>query len=158
MLHNVRKRDVNEVLSGVFLAHETSKTGQAPGIWVVEGSSHDSEQNAPPGMGIAEFTQHMKSISNDFDRDTAILTGEYQNTPLRVDWLKHSLDLEAYWLRPTVDIDSVSLTVWNPEFTEPVMLHAYPSRAKTLSVDNKLAVLHNGKRKPLSHCEYYVSR
>jgi hypothetical protein len=153
MLQGVRGRHVNNVMAGVFLDPLSSPRGQAPGITVIEGPEPAANRDTTTGMGISEFTHHLLEIEDPFLRQMMLLTGGNGEQPLVLNWLKAAIDLQEEWLLAMVDIDSVSLTVLNPQFTAPAVIHAYPARAATLSTDNGLRVLHKGQLRPLSHCK-----
>ncbi|KAB5588112.1 Cell wall alpha-1,3-glucan synthase ags1 [Ceratobasidium theobromae] len=148
MLQGIRSRKVNDVLAGVFLAQSSPQSTLPPGITIVPGPTTRRDTS---GMAIAEFTQHLLEIEDLFERQKALLSGGNPDRPLKLNWLKDTIDLEEDWLLPSVDIDSLSLTISNPKFMEPVVIHAYPPRAATISTDNGLKVLHNGQERPLSH-------
>ncbi|KAB5587941.1 Cell wall alpha-1,3-glucan synthase ags1 [Ceratobasidium theobromae] len=148
MVQGVRSRKVNDVLAGVFLAQSSPQSTLPPDITIVPGPTTRRDTS---GMAIAEFTQHLLEIKDLFERQKALLSGSDPDHPLKLNWLKDTIDLEEDWLLPSVDIDSLSLTTSNPQFMEPVVIHAYPPRAATISTDNGLKVLHNGQERPLSH-------
>jgi hypothetical protein len=94
----------------------------------------------------------IRSIQNLAERDRAVLTGVHRGTPIVLDWRKDALVVEEDWLEIGMDIDSLSLTVDDPHLMASVSIQTYPTRATTMTTDNRLRVDVNGVETPLSHC------
>ena len=68
-----------------------------------------------------------------------ILTGlGTDDRPISLDWLKDAHIMEPDWLVSATDIDSLSLTVKEPELCEMIAIYPYPSRLMTMNTNNEL--------------------
>lgn len=131
---------------------DTSNVRWLPGFTVVGGKDDEEELERPEDcLGVRMMCDSLRYLGEGQERNVAILTGTNAGKPLRLNWAKDSLDLEEEWLSASMDVDSLSLTAKDPEFTMPAVLHAYPPRASTLTSDNGLKVDVDGVATPLSH-------
>lgn len=123
-----------------------------PGLTIVGGKDDEEELERPEDcLGVKSMCDVLSFLKEDEERSVAILTGTNAGKPLRLNWVKDSLDLDQDWLSASLDVDSLSLTASDPEFTMPAVLHAYPPRASTLTNDNGLKVDVDNVATPLSH-------
>jgi hypothetical protein len=150
-LQAVREREVGQVLIGAFMQDGPTPRRLPAGISVVEGGTHGRPADQGNAMGVREFITAVRNIEDLAERDRAILTGVHRGEVLNLDWRKDSLDIEEDWLEIAMDIDSLSLTVEDPQFTASVALQLYPARATTLTCDNRLRVDVDGVETPFSH-------
>ncbi|KAG8710103.1 hypothetical protein FRC08_017618 [Ceratobasidium sp. 394] len=158
MLQGIRARNKDDVLSGACLLPGRRPSQVAAGVTLIEGPRPPGPGDHPNAVGIAEFRRLVMSIQDGLERDRVLLTGRQGGRHLKLDWRKDNLELDEDVYEIAMDIDSLSLTVQDPVFTSPVSVQAYPSRAKTLTTDNHLRVLHRGVETPLSHCEHHTIR
>ncbi|KAG9097030.1 hypothetical protein FRC07_010846, partial [Ceratobasidium sp. 392] len=115
------------------------------------GSDEEGLLDPDGGVGLQRFLTGLESLPSGMVCSKAVLTGEHMNTPLMLNWIKESIDVEEEWLTAGFDIDSLSLTASDPQFTSPITFYAYPPRASTLTTDNGLSVNVNGQVKKMSH-------
>lgn len=118
---------------------------------MVEGMMGGRPADRENAMSVCEFVAAVQGIESREERDRAVLTGVHNGETLNLDWRKDSLAMEEDWLKIATDIDSLSLTVDNPQFTSSVSIQLYPARATTQTSDNRLRVDVNGVKTPLSH-------
>ena len=150
-IQSVRERDMEQILIGAFMRDGPVPSRLPAGISIVEGLTQDKPADQDNAMSIREFVTAVRDIESHEERDRAILTGVHRGEVLNLDWRKDSLNIEEDWLDVTVDIDSLSLTVDDPQFTASVTLQLYPARATTMTSDNRLRVDVDGTETPLSH-------
>jgi hypothetical protein len=153
-VQGVREREVDQILIGAFFQDGPQPPRLPAGISIVEGMMGRRPADQDTTLSIQEFVEAVRSIDSYEERDRAILTGEYRGEILNLDWRKDSLALEEDWLQIAMDIDSLSLTVDNPQFTASVSIQLYPARATTQTSDNRLRVDVNGVETPLSHSRF----
>ncbi|KAG9085610.1 hypothetical protein FS749_004289 [Ceratobasidium sp. UAMH 11750] len=141
-----------ELLKAVLLEEDhTPSRWLPPGIHVVGGDNEEHLESPEDCVGVVRMGHMLSYLKEGRERSHAILTGQNRGEPLRLDWANNPMDLEPEYLCVSLDIDSLSLTATNPQFTMPATLHAYPPRSTTLTTDNGLRVNLNGKERPLSH-------
>lgn len=158
-VQGVREREMDQILIGAFFRDGPVPSRLPPGISIVEGMMGRRPADQDNTLSIREFVAAVRNIESHEERDRAILTGEHCGVVLNLDWRKDSLAIEEDWLQIATDIDSLSLTVDNPQFTALVSIQLYPARATTQTSDNRLRVDVNGVETPLSHsrCSTYLS-
>ncbi|QRV99209.1 capsular polysaccharide export protein [Ceratobasidium sp. AG-Ba] len=100
------------------------------------GSSDDQLDETSSGPGLKRFLQGIRSIPEGKERSEALLTGERRNQNLSLDWTKDSIALDEGWLSAGLDIDSLSLTARDPQFTSPVQFYLYPLEPKLSHIPN----------------------
>ncbi|KAG8690621.1 hypothetical protein FRC11_010346 [Ceratobasidium sp. 423] len=124
-----------------------------PGIYVVHQGDDEEEVLESPekGIGIGRFTTSLECLREGEERSKALLTGTHQNVQMHLNWEAGASEPEIEYLSVSFDIDSLSLTVANPEFKEAVVMYPYPPRASTLTTDNGLKCRAFGDVRPLSH-------
>ena len=153
----VREREREQILIGAFMRDGPVPSRLPAGISIVEGLTQGKPADQENPMSVREFVTAVRDIKSLEERDRAILTGEHRGEVLNLDWRKDLLDMEEDWLDIGMDIDSLSLTVDDPQFTASVSLQLYPARATTLTSDNRLRVDVNGVETPLSHSRCLTS-
>ncbi|KAG9124143.1 hypothetical protein FRC07_012664 [Ceratobasidium sp. 392] len=142
-------RDHQLLLQAALLSEPIRRSRAQSGISVVD--SHLVKPDS--GSSIGEYIATIRDIENRDPRAKvwAFLTGQVAGKQLALNWLKDSVHPDEEWMDIALDIDSLSLTVDEPEFSMPVAVNAYPARASTLSSDNGLRIWVDGQKRPLSH-------
>ncbi|KEP46031.1 hypothetical protein V565_222570, partial [Rhizoctonia solani 123E] len=125
-----------------------------PGVRMYQRPDGTHNQDPSIGMSILEFCSYIESLPSAEAQNRAILQGtKLDGTPLVLNWLKDSIDLDPSALVRTLDLDSLSATLLKPVFKSIVNIAAWPDRSRTLTTNNGLQIYHKGKRRPLSHFE-----
>ncbi|EUC57546.1 hypothetical protein RSOL_224660, partial [Rhizoctonia solani AG-3 Rhs1AP] len=123
-----------------------------PGVRMYQRPDGTHNQDPSIGMSILEFCSYIESLPSAEAQNRAILQGtKLDGTPLVLNWLKDSIDLDPSALVRTLDLDSLSATLLKPVFKSIVNIAAWPDRSRTLTTNNGLQIYHKGKRRPLSH-------
>ncbi|KAG9083113.1 hypothetical protein FRC06_004693 [Ceratobasidium sp. 370] len=144
------------LMQALLLEGETSSLTWAPEAEPKDDSDEEGLIDAGGGAGLRQFLRGLATLAGGQERSKAILTGEHRNHPLHLNWAKETVDLDEEWLTAGLDIDSLSLTAKNPQFTSPAVFYAYPPRSSTLTTDNGLSVNLEGNAKKLSHSTYHL--
>ncbi|QRV97793.1 capsular polysaccharide export protein [Ceratobasidium sp. AG-Ba] len=151
LLANTGAQLADSLEQAVLLEGETANLTWAPDALSGYDSSGNESRDSVSGPGVKRFLQGVRSIPDGRERSQTLLTGERRNQNLSLNWTRDSIEIEEEWLKAGLDIDSLSLTAENPQFTMPLQFYLYPPRASTLTTDNGLSVLVDGKPKKLSH-------
>ncbi|KAG8717728.1 hypothetical protein FRC08_006826 [Ceratobasidium sp. 394] len=144
-------RDHEALLRAALLSNPTHARLNPPGISVVNRGVLRGKTGNESSLNLQEYINTMRDLPDAQAKVRAFLTGQVRGEQLSLNWLKDTLDLDEDYVEAATDVDSLSLTVDDPEFSMPVAINAYPSRASTLSTDNGLRVLVDNKEHPLSH-------
>ncbi|KAG8735605.1 hypothetical protein FRC10_010359 [Ceratobasidium sp. 414] len=151
LLAGTKARLPGRVMEATLLKRGTkAPVNFLPGITVVGGEDEGLE--CPEDCISTRLMCHALShLKEGRERSLAVLTGTHNGQTLHLNWAKDTVDLEEEYLTANLDIDSLSLTATDPQFTMPATLHAYPPRASTLTTDNGLSISWEGEKRPLSH-------
>ncbi|KAG8713535.1 hypothetical protein FRC09_018609 [Ceratobasidium sp. 395] len=141
------------LMRGLLLEGEAETLSWVPDAPLSGCSDEEGLLNLDGGAGLRRFLQGLSHLRDGRERSLAILTGEHRNQHLHLNWSKETVDIEEEWLTAGLDVDSLSLTAEQPQFTSGVVLYAYPPRSGTLTTDNGLSVYVDNKAKKLSHSE-----
>lgn len=133
---------------------KTARPRWLPGVSIVDGGDEEKLERREDCLGIHATCETLSHLRAGQERSLAVLTGTNAGHHIRVDWTKDSLDYKEEWLSASLDVDSLSLTATDPEFTMPAVLHAYPARASTLTTKNHLFVKVYNVKTPLSHSRF----
>ncbi|KAG8777710.1 hypothetical protein FRC12_000239 [Ceratobasidium sp. 428] len=139
------------LMQGLLLAGESELIPWAPDVLSSEGSDEEGPLDPEGGTGLRRFLQGLSYLQEGRERSLAMLTGEHRNQPLHLNWTKETVDISEEWFTAGLDVDSLSLTATQPQFTSGVVFYAYPPRSGTLTTDNGLSVKFEGTSKKLSH-------
>ncbi|KAG8715125.1 hypothetical protein FRC09_016897 [Ceratobasidium sp. 395] len=139
------------LMQGLLPAGESELIPWAPDVLSSEGSDEEGPLDPEGGTGLRRFLQGLSYLQEGRERSLAMLTGEHRNQPLHLNWTKETVDISEEWFTAGLDVDSLSLTATQPQFTSGVVFYAYPPRSGTLTTDNGLSVKFEGTSKKLSH-------
>ncbi|KAG9099581.1 hypothetical protein FS749_000904 [Ceratobasidium sp. UAMH 11750] len=151
LLADVVTRLPGSLLKAILLEDDYRPIRWLPGIHVVGGEREEELEKPEDCLGVARMGLALGYLRPGRERSLAVLTGENRGQPLRLNWAAETLHINEEWLSASLDIDSLSLTTSDPQFTIPATLHAYPPRSTTLTTDNGLSITVNGVKRPLSH-------
>ena len=155
LLHGVSSAAPDHFLESLLLrTGDVSNVRWLPGVTVVGGEDEEELERPQDCLGVRIMCEALRHLKEGQERSLAVLTGTNAGQPLRLNWAKDSLDLDEEWLSASLDVDSLSLTVADPDFTSPAVVHPYPPRAGTLTNDNGLSVSVDGVKTPLSHSKW----
>lgn len=135
MLEGVMGRSFDNLERAVFLSPRPHRLPRAPV------HRYPSEQNKDNALSIEELVgmfalQGGPRVAANYRR---ILTGlGTDDKPIHLDWLKDSRTMEPNWLVAATDVDSLSLTVKEPELCQMIAIYPYPNRTMTMNIDNEL--------------------
>ncbi|KDN39866.1 hypothetical protein RSAG8_08517, partial [Rhizoctonia solani AG-8 WAC10335] len=151
MIHGP-KRNIEDILQYTAVDPAKDKwAGEevAPGVLAYQRPDGTSDQDPETGMSLLQFCTYVQGLSPEMRR-WAILTGlKPDGTPLILNRLKDSLVLQKEWLVLSTDIGSMSFTGYSPKFTMIVNITPWPDRARTLTTNKKLSIIHDGAVRPL---------
>ncbi|KAG9096971.1 hypothetical protein FRC06_008148 [Ceratobasidium sp. 370] len=152
LLAGTKARLPGRVVEATLLTRSTkAPVNFLPGITIVGGEDEEGLECPDDGMSTRLMCHALSHLKNGRERSLAVLTGTHNGQTLHLNWAKDTVDLEEEYLTANLDIDSLSLTTTDPQFTMPATLHAYPPRASTLTTDNGLSIMWEGEKRPLSH-------
>jgi hypothetical protein len=154
LLANVGAQLPDSLMGALLLEGDMDHMEWAPDAELSGNSDEEGLEDPDGGVGLRRFQRGLSTIPRGLDRSKAILTGVHHDLPLSLNWAKESVDLEEDWLKPGLDVDSLSLTAREPQFTDHIVIYPYPPRGSTLTTDNGLSVrLGKKKIKKMSHSE-----
>ncbi|KAG8721062.1 hypothetical protein FRC08_016035 [Ceratobasidium sp. 394] len=152
LLAGTKARLPGRVMEATLLTRGTKPLASfLPGITVVGGENEQGLECPEDGISARLMCHALSSLQEGRERSVAMLTGTHHGRTFHLNWAKDTIDLEEEYLTANLDIDSLSLTAADPQFTMPATLHAYPPRASTLTTDNGLSIVWEGEKRPLSH-------
>ncbi|QRW12360.1 capsular polysaccharide export protein [Ceratobasidium sp. AG-Ba] len=151
LLADVGAQLPQSLLKALLLEGESDAMPWAPDARSEDESDDGGLEDPNGGVGLPTFLRGLRSIPEGRERSRAILTGERLNESMSLNWMKDRVELQEEWLTAGLDIDSLSLTADNPQFTSSVVFYTYPPRSSTLTTDNGLSVNYGGKSLKLSH-------
>ncbi|KAG8689802.1 hypothetical protein FRC09_012252 [Ceratobasidium sp. 395] len=151
LLANTGGQVAESLMPALFLGRESERLPWAPEAQPLEASDEDGPLDPAGGAGLRRFLQGLSHLRDGRERSLAVFTGEHHNQPLHLNWTKETVDISEEWLTAGLDIDSLSLTAKEPQFTSGVVFYAYPPRSGTLTTDNGLAIGFDNKTIKLSH-------
>jgi hypothetical protein len=147
MLVGTSGRSLEDLQTAVFL-------GQLPS-WPDHLSDHRLQQ--PDALSLNEYYDLVHAVGGpeSIAGQRLLVTGEYEGSRVRLDWLKDAAHLEKEWLMAGTDVDSLSLTTQDaPLFLQAGSFYPYPSRALTVTARNNLQVNVSGTVLEMHTCEW----
>ncbi|KAB5587806.1 hypothetical protein CTheo_8752 [Ceratobasidium theobromae] len=110
---------------------------------------HPEAHSVEEVLSIFESAGGLKDLKN-LQRMVVGVTPDAKH--LFLDWTKDAHALESEWFLPSTDIDSLSLTIRDPELCMQASVYPYPDRGMTMSVCNELQVNIMGKLIYMHQC------
>ncbi|KAG9125557.1 hypothetical protein FRC07_007124 [Ceratobasidium sp. 392] len=146
-------RDPSLLLQAALLVDPTRRSRAQSGVSIVTCGGQGPVDDSESSDSINEYIAAIRDIKDPDPcaKVWAFLTGQVAGEQLVLDWLKDTVHPNEDWMDIAHDIDSLSLTVDEPEFSMPVAINAYPPRASTVTSDNGLRIWLDGRKRPLSH-------
>ncbi|KDN41833.1 hypothetical protein RSAG8_07204, partial [Rhizoctonia solani AG-8 WAC10335] len=106
-------------------------------------------------LTLGELVEQFRNAGGGAKNRRQILTGITPNLSghLHLDWCKEAEIPDCDWFLASTDVDSLSLTAWDPEVCMDINVYPYPDRRRSLNRSNGLTVnLPDGKLIPMHQC------